>query len=173
MIGHVVIDKFQEELTTELFNLLIFLQEELRQEVNDILNQLQNEERIYHRATMFNQSLGGAQTPGSTVTNHQPPLSFKFKFVMHGIKVMAKTPTGNMVVFDVPIVEAAIENRDPTLSDSGPIFNYPTKKVFVSGKIELKLSQVFKDIFLLFSPKMPSIVPRWDSTLRTVIIRTV
>ena len=59
---------------------------------------------------------------------------------MHGIKVMAKTPTGNMVVFDVPIVEAAIENRDPTLSDSGPIFNYPTKKVFVSGKIELKLS---------------------------------
>jgi hypothetical protein len=140
LIGHVVIDKFQEELTTELFNLLIFLQEELRMEVNDILNQLQNEERIYHKATMFNQSLGGVQTPGSTVTNHQPPLSFKFKFVMHGIKVMAKTPTGNMVVFDVPIVEAAIENRDPTLSDSPPIFNYPSKKVFVSGKIELKLS---------------------------------
>ena len=53
LTGNIDIQHFEEELTTDLFNLLMFLQEELRQELNDILSKLRHDER-----SLFSQEQG-------------------------------------------------------------------------------------------------------------------
>ena len=41
---------------------------------------------------------------------------------------MAQTPTGNMVVFDVPMLEADLKNHDESSYNEQYAFNYPVNK---------------------------------------------
>ena len=134
LTGNVEIQRFEEELTTDLFNLLIFLQEELRTELNDILNQLKNDERSIFSSQ--NQPPAPV-TPASTLSSDV--LGYSFNFTMRGINVTAKTPTGNMVIFDVPVLEAHVKNQDSQTNDYGQnAFNYPPSRVS-TRKIAIKI----------------------------------
>ena len=66
-----LIEAFHQDLTTELFNLLVFCFEELRTEVTDILHKLKHEEPFPVIG------LGGAMTPKD---HYNDPRSTSMKY---------------------------------------------------------------------------------------------
>jgi len=71
-------------------------------------------------------------------------MRYSFDFKMNGIKVQAKTPTGNMVVFNVPEIKTTLANYEPDVDRQiGRKFDFShpfSDRMIINGKIELKLS---------------------------------
>lgn len=75
---------------------------------------------------------------------------------MKGINVQAKTPTGNMVVFDVPEIKTTLANYETTEVDRiGRKFNFTPfqDRMIIHGKIELKLALMCQSFDLADQPK--------------------
>lgn len=70
-------------------------------------------------------------------------MKYAFDFKMKGIKVQAKTPTGNMVVFDVPEIKTTLSNyeRSETVEIVRKFdFGAYQDRMIIDGRIELKLA---------------------------------
>lgn len=129
--GKCDIENFQQDLTTELFNILLSCVDELKSEINDILNKLKNEEAFPSLGFQGVATTPKEMTPAS-------PMKYFFKVQMKGINIQASTPTGNIVKLDVPVISSTIANFDDETKTMTYVFPQ-ADKLIINGDIELKL----------------------------------